>query len=171
MTTPTKAETMTNQTSDTPENISDFLSHSIERSLNQYRCQNLNYDDGAGGMVLVDVLTPDGDEDISRGTAELELLVEHIWMDLEPTLSARFNALERELAAERAKNAWQPIETAPDDGRYFIARAYHDRTNEVVHVVGRFEEDGFYMEDRSELSFNFTIKHWIPLPAAPEYKP
>lgn len=63
-----------------------------------------------------------------------------------------------------SKSEWQPISTAPTDGSYFIVKAAHRAGDNVIHIVGRFEEDGFYCEDRSELSFNYNPILWAPLP-------
>jgi hypothetical protein len=60
---------------------------------------------------------------------------------------------------------WLDIETAPKGKTDFIARCRHYKNGTFIHVVGHFEEDGFYMEDGSELSYNYTPVKWAPLPA------
>lgn len=65
-------------------------------------------------------------------------------------------------AAEQAR--WQDIEDAPKDKAPFLIRAEHWKTKGIIHCVGHFGDDGFYMEDGSELSFNYNPTHFQPLP-------
>lgn len=46
--------------------------------LREYRCQHHQYHDNGGGMSLVDLLTPSGDESITRGLEELVLLADFL---------------------------------------------------------------------------------------------
>ena len=64
---------------------------------------------------------------------------------------------------------WYDIETAPKEeyGPVFLVRAKHYSLERVIHVIGHFGYDGFYMEDGSELSYNYNLTHWMPLPEPP----
>lgn len=64
----------------------------------------------------------------------------------------------------RQTTGWRPMETAPKGEVDFILKCRHCKSGKEIHVVGHFEEDGFYMEDRSELSFNWTPVGWSYLP-------
>ena len=76
--------------------------------------------------------------------------------------------VEWSATARQWKPIWQPIETAPKNVNYLI-RATHDSTGAVVHVAGRFKEDGFYCEDGGELSFNYTPTHWTAITEPTEH--
>lgn len=76
---------------------------------------------------------------------------------------------------------WQPIETAPHNGRWvllwerysdapFIGRfSDHDKAWTVSHEHVRAEGgwDGAIIEDAVDQKL---ITHWMPLPEAPEYQ-
>ena len=53
----------------------------VELALSSYRCQYVR-DTDDDGLDLVDVLTPQGTEDIIDGKREMELLAEHITMTI-----------------------------------------------------------------------------------------
>lgn len=73
------------------------------------------------------------------------------------------------LADELRGKEWQPIKDAKmpkeyKDDEYFLTRIEHWYTKGVKYVVGRMEEDGFYFNDRDELSMDWNPTHWMPLP-------
>jgi regulator of protease activity HflC (stomatin/prohibitin superfamily) len=58
--------------------LAEFI-NSIPAALSEYRCQNMVYDDGGGGMALVDVFSRGSDAaTIKPGLDELELLADFI---------------------------------------------------------------------------------------------
>jgi len=66
--------------------------------LNSYRCQYTVDTVFENGMDLVDLLTPPGDKDITRGKQELELLADAIASALHDAKAARIAKLEAELS-------------------------------------------------------------------------
>jgi hypothetical protein len=65
------------------------------------------------------------------------------------------------------KKEWQPIETAPKDGTYFLGFDKF-KTIGVFHYIEWCIEGKKYWnyEDREEWSYILT--HWMPLPEPPE---
>lgn len=68
---------------------------------------------------------------------------------------------------------WQPIETAPKDGSYFLAyfplNGLHDGWCRTVPIY--YTKSGEYVfasRAASGFSSAFQPTHWMPLPAAPE---
>jgi hypothetical protein len=72
---------------------------------------------------------------------------------------------------------WQPIETAPKDGRDIIVMYIHIETP-IVHAAfwledeDATEETGWWTYDWSEVSRtkmdeHYTPTHWMPLPEPP----
>lgn len=70
-------------------------------------------------------------------------------------------------AHEQAPEGWQPIETAPKDGTYILIMTVTGR-NYVVAYDSTFSIPWRVMFDVGISEFVPT--HWMPLPAAPEYK-
>jgi len=69
-------------------------------------------------------------------------------------------ALLDEIAALRAERAWQPIETAPRDGRFILAWGPEWGTSDVAWF-GEVSDRWFTMSNATGLT------HWMPLPEAP----
>ena len=63
------------------EQANRIISDAIEKAINEYRCQ-YTINDLDNGESLVDMLTPPGDKDISRGELEMELLIDRIQGDV-----------------------------------------------------------------------------------------
>ena len=60
-------------------------------------------------------------------------------------------------------SGWQPIETAPDDGRRIIV--YDPRVREAHRVEIRGADGGFWRWNAASGGTNPT--HWMPLPEPP----
>lgn len=71
---------------------------------------------------------------------------------------------------------WQPIETAPKDGRLILAAnadpaaqnmivIYWEPGSIAFDVIGHWRASNHFVVTQSE------ITHWMPLPPAPEAKP
>ena len=58
------------------------MAKDILKILHSYRCQYTKDIDNDEGSCLVDVLTPQGDENISNGKKEMELLADFIESEL-----------------------------------------------------------------------------------------
>lgn len=56
---------------------------------------------------------------------------------------------------------WQPKETAPKDGRRFMA---WDRRNHQLLVTMHWDEDEFITANEA---WSGSFSHWMPLPSAP----
>lgn len=67
----------------------------IESALHGYRCQYWQTEEG-GGMPLADLLTPTGESSIAFGKAELELLCDHILIELHTALATPSEAMRRD---------------------------------------------------------------------------
>lgn len=73
-------------------------------------------------------------------------------------------------------NNWQPIETAPKDGSYFMAIicGFHPKTKApyLPAIVSWDEENNLFSEaddekyDMSE-KWSDNLTHWMPLPESP----
>lgn len=100
----------------------------------------------------------------------LEASYETMWAyDGDGSSDARMKIGEALAAIARIENPWRDIKIEqPPEGSTFFARAENDYSGQKIHVVGRFLSDGFYLEDGSEMSFNWTITHWQPLPQPPK---
>lgn len=61
----------------------------------------------------------------------------------------------------KKKDAWQPRETAPKDGRHFMAWGPNDGLLFTMH----WHEDRFRTRDES---WKGPFTHWMPLPAPPK---
>lgn len=70
--------------------------------------------------------------------------------------------LETELAALKAENEWQPIETAPKDGTVFLAWRKHATHPLMVSYESLYD---WFANYDSEPVYNLT--HWMPLPKPP----
>lgn len=55
-------------------------------------------------------------------------------------------------------NEWQPIETAPKDGTWFMGWC-------GAHCLARYEVCTEQFED--EIGWGYVFTHWMPLPAPP----
>jgi hypothetical protein len=84
---------------------------------------------------------------------------------------ANYKALKTSLDGIRTMSEWQPIETAPKDGRRFLAFTadfqYGRRFNERVQEArwsGKTPDDliGHFASDNGQI-----ITHWMPLPHPP----
>lgn len=60
---------------------------------------------------------------------------------------------------------WQPIETAPRDGRWFLAFGTHSR-NLSTQMVIRWDGDRWQSSDDGFAPY-LTPIHWMPLPEPP----
>jgi len=62
---------------------------------------------------------------------------------------------------------WQPIETAPKDGRDMLLAGVHllDGPRQFVGGWWQSEED---WADEDARRINFRATHWMPLPEAPQ---
>lgn len=81
-------------------------------ALCSYRCQFHQYDDNGGGMGLLDVLTPDGDTDVSRGRDELDLLADHIAVAIDLAVNHPSPPAKNDMAALYGKI---PAEESDED--------------------------------------------------------
>jgi hypothetical protein len=70
----------------------------------------------------------------------------------------RIEALERQLAEVRPASEWQPIETAPKDGRKMIFLLGPSGFPQVAYS-NTWWTSGFSFENRPT--------HWMPIPSAP----
>lgn len=68
-----------------------------------------------------------------------------------------------------SKDLWQPIETAPRDGTWFLATGFdYGRNDKPRHYAVVFWEGYSFISDPlSTESFDY-LTHWMPLPEAPE---
>jgi hypothetical protein len=89
-----------------------------------------------------------------------ELIHEDSLMDLCDKMADRIEALEAENTRLRAAMEWQPIETAPKDGKSILALLSN---GEVFRVIWF----GIGWHASSDIGF-VSPTHWKPLPAAPE---
>lgn len=74
-------------------------------------------------------------------------------------------AIAKAILADRQRDQWQPIETAPKDGSGFLAFINMD------WIEGMFwnGEDWSYLSDADVTPFGrYKPTHWQPLPAAPK---
>ena len=77
----------------------------------------------------------------------------------------------RELLAQQE---WQPIETAPKDGRMIMLRAHSEKWQGPAYWDGmtwicfRVPKDGFPAGHTFLWAFNAGPTHWRPLPAPPK---
>jgi len=163
----------------------------IEDSLANYRCTHwvLGEDGEDGGMPLTDLFTPAEQDSVAIGHYEMELLCDHLLIDLHnaargteaarapasPSGSAG-SAPSPSVSALRAPilSAWAPIETAPKDGTYILVTREHLAGSWVAHwspvaVSGyRFEQPwrsvmlNHYHIDKESRYLPPT--HWQPLP-------
>ena len=65
---------------------------------------------------------------------------------------------------------WQPIETAPKDGRRFLA---YDPSLFGV-CIAEWANGGWYVNQESQDGFGFhhlPLTYWMPLPEPPDRKP
>lgn len=72
--------------------LREALGPIIRQSLGEYRCQHITCNDGDDHLPLVDALTPPGDDSIERGEAELDLLADHLLIDIESALKGTAEA-------------------------------------------------------------------------------
>ena len=80
--------------------------------------------------------------------------------------------LEAELAALKAENEWQPIETAPKDEFVLLAGPSGYTTIETVFTTGRMCSDyhaGRRIDHANDdlTDWGFIPTHWMPLPKPP----
>lgn len=61
--------------------------------------------------------------------------------------------------------SWQPIETAPKDGTYFIAYA-HTKIPLIPYVICAFYDGNFRRHVTHQVQS--TLTHWMPLPEPPK---
>lgn len=94
-----------------------------------------------------------------NGEVSLEQVIQAAIDEAESLLIV--GARERIRQMETAK--WQPIESSPKGDDFFLVRAVFFDASHYIHIVGRFEDDGFYLEDGSELSYSYTPTYWMPL--------
>ena len=89
-------------------------------------------------------------------TSYIDLLAAH------DVLMARLDTLSAELRETRGKaTGWQPIETAPKDGKRFIAYSPGSGLLFSMHWDG-----DCFLTDHELWNGHFT--HWMPLPSPPE---
>ena len=69
---------------------------------------------------------------------------------------------DRQLAALKAENEWQPIETAPKDEAVFLAWRKHATHPLMVRYEPSY--DWFANYDGEHV---YDLTHWMPLPAVP----
>ena len=69
--------------------------------------------------------------------------------------------------ARREAGAWQPIETAPRDGTWFVAACDDTKWNVLPRIV-RFKDkyDRYPISDPGVV-WTIAPTHWMPLPAPP----
>lgn len=80
--------------------------------------------------------------------------------------------LRAELAALKAENEWQPIETAPKDEFVLLAGPSGYTTIETVFTTGRMCSDyhaGRWIDHANDdlTDWGFNPTHWMPLPKPP----
>jgi hypothetical protein len=76
--------------------------------------------------------------------------------------------LGRDLIAEVERSTWQPIETAPKDGTKILLICAEPMTD-PTYVVGLWIKDSWHSDwDHTMIGPELEVKHWMPLPAAPE---
>ena len=74
----------------------------------------------------------------------------------------KIRLLEAELAALKAENEWQPIETAPKDNTVFLAWRKHATHPLMVRYEPSY--DWFANYDGEHV---YDLTHWMPLPKPP----
>lgn len=84
------------------------------------------------------------------------------------------------IAAQRerdAANGWQPIETAPRDGSWFLAvsAGVDKRTGRpwqpgivAINADGDYVPDDFHEDYFTVCANEWPVTHWMPLPAPPK---
>ena len=81
---------------------------------------------------------------------------------------------------ERAAGGWQPIETAPRDGTFFLAiSAGVDRRTgrpwqpaiTAINTDGDFVPDDFHEDYFTVCANEWHVTHWMPLPTPPKESP
>lgn len=88
------------------------------------------------------------------------------WLDeyaregMHPNLRALATAI-RSLLAERERNGWKPIESAPKDGTFILAFCVGGEIPAIIHWTGNL------WEDCDESRGHFLPRHWQPLPSPP----
>lgn len=78
----------------------------------------------------------------------------------------KIRLLEAELAALKAENEWQPIDTAPKDGAWIVVTSTH---NKYYRACVQFYDGHWY--DTQEVTHDDLMEnaatHWMPLPKPP----
>ena len=79
---------------------------------------------------------------------------------------------DRQLAALKAENEWQPISTAPKDEFVLLAGPSGYTTIETVFTTGRMCSDyhaGRWIDHANDdlTDWGFNPTHWMPLPKPP----
>ena len=77
-------------------------------------------------------------------------------------------AIHDAVMAERERNRWQPIETAPRDGTDILVADDGRQGVEMVSWKGGAKKGGWHTEDRVASYTADFFTHWQPLPAAPK---
>jgi hypothetical protein len=76
------------------------------------------------------------------------------------------------ICASCKRPLWQPIETAPRDGRCFIGYFYHADQGSFYQMISwdtyadRFNREPSWLNSCNESWGGFT--HWMPIPEAPK---
>jgi len=99
-------------------------------------------------------------EDVARS-------IEHVWWNSRITeladISIRFRLCAKAALEAAEKTKWQPIDTAPRDGREILV--YYPEVKEIEKVYWEKKNSRFETM-RSVIELNPT--HWQPLPTPPE---
>ena len=87
------------------------------------------------------------------------------------------DAARAEVARLTAANGWQPIETAPRDGSWFLAvsAGVDKRTGRpwqpgivAINADGDYVPDDFHEDYFTVCANEWPVTHWMPLPAPPK---
>lgn len=81
-------------------------------------------------------------------------------------LATRLQIAESSAPPAPSVGGWMPIETAPKDGRKFLAWRRHSTLPLIV-----FYNADYYQYECSEGHLVFSLTHWQPLPQPPKEKP
>ena len=82
--------------------------------------------------------------------------------------SSTLNYVNTELAkfAELQQQKWQPIETAPKDGKRFLAATTIPNHRQVIAIKS---SQGIILDENLQPLY-WPITHWMPLPSPPTDK-
>lgn len=81
---------------------------------------------------------------------------------------ASIEEIAKVLLADRQRDPWRPIETAPKNGFFLIHSPDHPGI--PLTVKAEIFHSGIKAGTPRHLSFNH-FKHWMPLPSAPKVTP